>query len=185
MQDENAFEVGRSGLRLAESGERATFSDNLLRFMGTTATKLSLSIRVPAGNMRVLWNGDELAIDNRYMLAENLFAIRHSPISASGYPPVIFIDCFGQREARLHLRHYDNVYVLRFESDYPVSVLPISEYLMVQLSVLRDHRIAAQNQRIERGRGRERPLAPCTPPWPRDRNESESDSPNTIHSISD
>lgn len=189
VRDTNAYDVGRNGIIIAETGEKATFDDNMLRFVGNTASRLSLSIRVPAGNMRVLWNGEELVIDNRYVLTEDQYAIRYTPFSREGYPPVIFIDCFGQREARLHLRHYDNVYALRFESDYPVSVLPMSEYLMVQLSILRDHRISAQNQRIQNARGRERPHTPCTPPWPRDRHptgrESEYDSPNTNQSLSD
>lgn len=189
VRNENAFDVGRNGLRIAESGERAIFRNNLLRFMGTTATRLSLSIRVPAGNMRVLWNGGDLAVDNRYLLTEDVFAVRYTPYPGQNYPPVIFIDCFGQREARLHLRHYENVYVLRFESDYPVAVLPMSEYLMVQLSLLRDHRISAHNRRIVNTRERERPFTPITPPLPRNRHQSgredEYGDSNSIQSLSD
>lgn len=188
VRGENAFDVGRTGCRIAESGEQAIFSDNLLRFMGTTASRLSLSIRVPAGNMRVLWNGEDLVIDNRYLLAEHMCAIRYTPVLALDYPPVIFIDCFGQREARLHLRHYDNEYVLRFESDYPVAVLPMSEYLMVQLSLLRDHRISAQNRRIMHTRQRERPLSPCTPPLPRNgfrpSSDDDYDDTGSMHNLS-
>lgn len=159
-----SFDIGRQGLRIAQTGERAVFQNGMLIFIGTTATWLALSIRVPAGNMRVLWNGEDVVIENRYLLTANAFVIRYTPPDPMDVPPIIFIDCFGQREARLHLRHHSNTYVLRFESDYSVVVIPTTEYLMVQLTLLRDARASTSNHRIEQAIERARSITPQTPP---------------------
>lgn len=140
------FGIGRHGMRIAPTGERAVFSNDTLRFTGSTATWLSLSFRVPAGNVRILWDGSDLIVEGRYLLADDAFAIRYQPTEIRHPPPVSFIDCFGPRESRLHMRHHNSVYVLRFESDYPVMVVPMSEYLMLQVSWLRDQRAAVQRR---------------------------------------
>lgn len=171
-----SFDIGRQGLRIAPTGERAVFQNGMLIFIGTTATWLALSIRIPAGNMRVLWNGKDIVIENRYLLTANAFVIRYTSPDTIDVPPIIFIDCFGRREARLHMRHHSNTYVLRFESDYSVVVVPTTEYLMVQLTLLRDARASTSNHRIELATERARSITPQTPPVPTNDHHQSSES---------
>lgn len=169
------YDIGRHGLTIAPTGERAVFSNNALTFTGTSVTWLALSIRVPAGNIRILWDGSDLVIDGRYLLADDAFAIRYRPIEQRPPPPVIFIDCFGQSESRLHMRHHNCVYVLRFESDYPVMIVPMSEYLMLQVSWLRDQRASIQRHRRGPLSSNEPTFSPRTPSTVDTESETESD----------
>lgn len=161
-----SFDIGHHGLRIAESGERVVFRDCRLTFIGTTATWLSLSIRAPGGNVRVLWNGADLIVEQRYLLTQDAFVVRYHPIDNRETPPLIFVDCFGQHESRVHLRHHDNVYVVRFEPDYPVSVAPWAEYMVAQLTFMREFRAGRQESHathIRRVRPCFRPRTPQTP----------------------
>lgn len=179
------YNIGGHGMRIAPTGERAVFSNDVLRFTGTTATWLALSIRVPAGNIRILWDGSDLVVDGRYLLAKDFFAIRYRPVERRHPPPVIFIDCFGPRESRLHMHHHDNVYALRFESDYPVMVVPRSEYLMLQVSLLRDQRAAIQRHHHGRPASREHAHTPRSPPIERLPAEADSESDMDFSGSSD
>lgn len=178
-----AFDVGHHGLRIAETGERIMFRDCMLIFMGTTATWLSLSIRAPGGSVRVLWNGADLIVNQRYLLTEEAFVVRYHAIDSRDSPPLIFVDCFGQHEARVHLRHQEMVYVLRFEPDYPVSVAPLAEYMVAQLTFMREFRENHSEVYGARIRRIGPPYRPHTPPTTarthRRETESESDTDQT------
>lgn len=157
------------------NGECISFNDMAIMFSGNTNTYLYMIIRLPTGALRVVWDGRDLILDEKYRIAPDEFTIWSRNHRVAERPVPYFIELFGQRSDRLLLTTAHRDYMVRCERDYPAVVLPMDEYRMTQLTMLRDfsedHIItAAPRRRRVAGRNRrgsmESHLSPRTPPFP-------------------
>lgn len=125
------------------TGERISFDRETTTFYGHPDTDLWMIIRLPTGALRIRWIGDELIVDDRYLMTCcELVTWRLQPDVPEERTAPYYIELFGHRSEHFHIHHGVNVYVIRCERDYPATVMLVEQYNAVSLTILRDHRIS-------------------------------------------
>lgn len=175
-QNTSAVSLTPMPILLGSGVERVAFMNGYIIFQGTERSWAALVIRLPMGVLRIIWSGVDLIVEFNYLLTPAGYVRWYTGREFNEMPTATFIDCYGQPTSTLAIRHGDNNYVVRIFPDYPPVVIPQREYLMVQLSLLRDDPALYGRRTQLRRRRPQRALTPRTPSPTPPENRSENDS---------
>lgn len=132
------FPVNSYGIALGGGTERIAYRNGKFRFLETHDTTINVEIKLPAGILKILWNGSSLTTDERYLLTCVGHTFWHNPPQIENALPTVKLECFGDNESRILLAHCANEYVIRILDDYPLVIFPLEENLIADVSILRD-----------------------------------------------
>lgn len=137
-RNQNTVRLNAIGTSISDGPERVYLFQDILHFTGTTSTFLVIVIRTPTGVIRVVWHGSDIIIEFRYCLTPTGYIRWHTEAQFECLPNPTSIDCFGLGTNSLQLQHAWRNYVIRFCEGYPLVVIPMCEYLMLNLAFLRE-----------------------------------------------